>query len=65
MTPVRFLSRAGMKCKMNYLLLLGVAVFSSASGAMLVALIHRSRSSRDQNSTQPQTDPNFDKWGYK
>jgi hypothetical protein len=50
---------------MNYLLLFGVAIFSSAIGAMLVTLLHLSRSTRAHSSGQSETDPNFEKWGYK
>jgi hypothetical protein len=50
---------------MNYLLLFGVAVFSSGSGAMLVALVYRARSARSQASIQPETGSNFESWSYK
>ena len=41
---------------MNYLLVLGVALFSSASGALLVSLLHMSRSEPSQTSSHPETD---------
>lgn len=41
---------------MNYLLVLGLALFSSASGALLVALLHMARSDPSRNPTHPETD---------
>ncbi|MGD0267602.1 MAG: hypothetical protein ABSB14_00955 [Candidatus Sulfotelmatobacter sp.] len=39
---------------MNYLLVLGLAVFSSASGALLVALLHLSRSDASRTPSHPE-----------
>lgn len=39
---------------MNYLLIVGLAVFSSASGALLVALLHLARSVAFRTPSHPE-----------
>jgi hypothetical protein len=39
---------------MSYLLVLGLALFSSASGALLVALLHMARRELLRSSPQPE-----------
>ena len=45
---------------MNYLLLFGLVLFSSASGALLVTILYMSRSA-EYRSPQPETDSSSEK----
>jgi hypothetical protein len=47
----------------NYLLVFGVAVFSSASGALFVALLHLVRNGQFRTPSPPEADSSVEKWG--